>query len=930
MRKLCVFHVAAIAVSFVMSTSKPSVAEAVDARELLTNGDFESAQSGWELWHCKGSGAVGVIYSPSSDARPGSTGKQSLQIDTTDAFACTNWIRRAVYGLKEGKQYQISTWYKIVAGGAPDGPVESAIASDRKNDTNQDRNDLYFDMKVDGKWKYVSGRFTAELSTTDDDFYRLMVSLAPRGKGGKGGIIRLDDFSLRELIPMPAEDIENVLAKLSTKGANSQGKKSRGVEAGILGGLPYLRNEKVIYLWSRPQNGGGLLRVHDLRSGKDLLATEETKASWWKVDLKRTGGQRFSYENTAVPCEVKFNAAGGEGKLLFSWPREDVQVQVETRLKNGESLTRSRITIEASGEDRGLMAVTFPVVKGIVPLTDAAQGDQIINTGGIGALKESPLVSGEAVGFKYPLGSMQFTALLGGGRGLYCAEEDGQANRKYFAWTPDAASGTLVFSIAHPVLNWGAKELVHEYRSPGDVVVGPFQGDWFDAARIYRKWALTAPWSRKGPIQQRKDFPQWLVKLAYWTNNRLRDEGAIRLEFVHREFFDLPECICHDYGWMSDAYDHHTNPDYLPPRIGSENYAALVKKLKARNIRVVPYVIGWLWNTTTESYRTEDAERKAGLLMEPGIVPVTYAGSHDLSAAMCPATQLWRRKMVNLSKELVGKYGVDGIYFDYFTNHTEDCFNTDHGHPIAGGDYWSQGVHGLYEEVRAECKKLNPEFMLCAEDTAEWCIDVVDTVHTGSVSSRAPVYLAVYHGYTQVFGGVANCSTPQTIGRWWMMGTQNGRNNIMPALATGVFGEMGPYYRNLLRCHTQFARPYLGYGEMLRPPKIEGDLPILPGSACGQYEPAFPVEAIEGSAWRAPDGTVGVFFLNYDHDQEHEFTWTQDLNEITEIGPEKKLKVTRWTPQGEQAVGQWAGGLLRQTTKIEPWGLIALKLEVVP
>jgi hypothetical protein len=117
---------------------------------------------------------------------------------------------------------------------------------------------------------------------------------------------------------------------------------------------------------------------------------------------------------------------------------------------------------------------------------------------------------------------------------------------------------------------------------------------------------------------------------------------------------------------------------------------------------------------------------------------------------------------------------------------------------------------------------------------------------------------------------------------------------------------------------------------MLRPPKIEGDLPILPGSACGQYEPAFPVKAIEGSAWRAPDGTVGVFFLNYDSEQEHEFTWTQDLNEIAEIGPEKKLKVTRWTPQGEQAVGQWAGGVLRRTTKIEPWGLIALKLEVVP
>jgi len=141
---------------------------------------------------------------------------------------------------------------------------------------------------------------------------------------------------------------------------------------------------------------------------------------------------------------------------------------------------------------------------------------------------------------------------------------------------------------------------------------------------------------------------------------------------------------------------------------------------------------------------------------------------------------------------------------------------------------------------------------------------------------------------------------------------------------------MGSYYRNLLQCHTQFARPYLGFGEMLRPPQIEADLPILPGSPCAQYEPAFPVRAVEGSAWKAPDGTVGVFFLNYDNEQEHEFTWTQDLNEIAEIDAEKTLKVTRWTPQGEQVVGQWEGGVLTRTTKIEPWGLIALKLEVLP
>jgi hypothetical protein len=343
---------------------------------------------------------------------------------------------------------------------------------------------------------------------------------------------------------------------------------------------------------------------------------------------------------------------------------------------------------------------------------------------------------------------------------------------------------------------------------------------------------------------------------------------------------------------------------------------------------VVPYVNGYLWNQGTESYRVEDAERRAGLLMESGIVPNTWVGSPDLSAAMCPATDLWRKKLGDLTKELVGKYGVSGVYIDYLSNHNADCFNKEHGHAIAGGNYWSRGVHSLYEHIRRGCKELDPEVMLSGEMAAEWCIDVLDTMHSGSVSSNAPVYLAVYHGYTQIFGGVQNCTTPQTIGRWWLMGTQNGENNVMPWLAIGVFGKKGPYYRDLLRCHAEFARPYLGYGEMLRPPQIEGDLPILPGSACAQYEPAFPVKAVEGSAWQAFDGTVGLFFLNYDT-REHEFTWTTDLNEFAGLDKSRKLKVTGWSKdKGEETVGVWTGGVVKKTMTIGPWGLIALKLEV--
>ena len=122
---------------------------------------------------------MGLVYSLSDDTRPGATGKRSLQIDTTDAFTYTNWIRRSVYGVEGSRKYRISIWCKIVGGGHPDGPIENVIAQHEKKYTNQNRIGLFFDMTVDRKRKHVSCEFTVEQFTTADDFYTLVVNPVP-------------------------------------------------------------------------------------------------------------------------------------------------------------------------------------------------------------------------------------------------------------------------------------------------------------------------------------------------------------------------------------------------------------------------------------------------------------------------------------------------------------------------------------------------------------------------------------------------------------------------------------------------------------------------------------------------------------------------------------------------------------------------------
>jgi len=699
--------------------------------------------------------------------------------------------------------------------------------------------------------------------------------------------------------------------KLITKGT---------IHAGTVQGYPYLGNAGTVFLWAKPQDGAGLISIFDRRSNRELLKVDAKRAPLWRIGVKKKRGGA-GYENTGNPCEVKAEADEEEGRLRFQWSK-GIVVEVEARLEAGESLLRSRLTTKTNG-DSGLVTVTFPVIEDVMPFSPRAEKDKVLETWGLGWVIPSPLVSGKVSYGRNPSG-MPFAAVYGDGLGIYIAEEDGETNRKEWTWTPDKDSQTLDFSIAHPVLNWGAESFVEEYKSPGDIVIGPFHGDWYDAARLYRKWALTAPWCAKGPIYERSDYPKWLLRVPYWSWADIGDEASIqRIEAVH-EFYGLPVTAAHAYDCYFMPIVAGKFPKYFPPKLGSEGFTNAVDNLQKQGIRIICFISGYCWDLNTESFRTKDARNKAAILNSVGEITFFSSGIKQSLVHMCPASKLWRQTMLDVSKELVGRYGVDGIYYDYLTFNTSDCYNKGHDHAICGGDFWAESVHEFYELMRTECKKLNPDILLTGEGIGEFCIDVLDIFLCGGQSKGTPLFPAVYHGYTNYFGGEINkVRSPPTVGRGWLWGRQNGWNNMEYQL-TGR--PMGEYYRKLLQCRWEFGTPYLGYGEMLRPPRVEGDLPSL--TAEGGQGP-FTVPAVEGSAWKAPDGTIGVFFLNYD-ERPHEFTWSMDLAE-TGINHSRKLALSNWTQkEGLMPVKETNGGVVRETMSIEPWGIIALKMEVKP
>ena len=305
-----------------------------------------------------------------------------------------------------------------------------------------------------------------------------------------------------------------------------------------------------------------------------------------------------------------------------------------------------------------------------------------------------------------------------------------------------------------------------------------------------------------------------------------------------------------------------------------------VRSLQAKGIRIVPYMNGALYDMDTDSFRMENAAGEGALWLTPEgeLNSTTHYGGGASMMRMCPGSPFWRKRMQADVAELIGRYGMDGIYVDFLTDHMLDCYNEAHGHAITGGTFWAQAVHDLYAGLRKVAKELNPEAILTSEGVGEYVIDIHETFFSnGTTGSTAPLFHAVYHGYSNLYGGIYGKTDPLHVGRWWLMGSQNGWH--------GGHLTAGTYYRDLLKCRWEFGTPYLGYGEMLRPPTVESELPTV--STTSRYG-TITVPVVEGSAWKAPDGTVGIFFLNYDDTSPYDFNWVVDLAE-TGIESSRKL-----------------------------------------
>lgn len=606
-------------------------------------------------------------------------------------------------------------------------------------------------------------------------------------------------------------------------------------------------------------------------AGETRFVTADGKAAdFWELEFRTEDGESnavFRVDNR-MPARSRTESRQGAVRSFF-WngmdlPGETGALDVRADLTSGSSGMAVRWELSVRNRSRrwALSVTRYPCLRKVLA---AGEGDALVPTKNLGArfirgfdaAKMNPRVFGSP-GW-YPM----VTAFQKGTSGLYLAAHDPDMRIKSLQYLKD---GSCHFET--PVENAGLVSKAAEGpRYP--VVLAAYSGDWWSAARLYRRWALRQKWTAKGPIVKRTDYPRAMSETAIWGRlTGLTAQTTNLLENIRRTWPDVKVGF-RWYCWNVQPFDTHY-PEFFP----LPGVRELCAKARKEDYLVMPYVNGRIWDAGLMSFKY--AQRDCCMGMDGRPVFEDYGRPFGV---MCPYASDWQRTLLDVGTDVVEGLGANAIYYDQIScSRPQLCFNPAHGHPLGGGSWWSDGYRRALMRIHDRFSKAGVP--VTSEGAAEAWMDLVDghlIVGRNGVSDDVPFLPAVYAGYTtffcieeqafdspdaffarQVQGVLQGCVTGSWSHNRLFDGGQ-GRSSLSAQSATLL---------GLARLRTTYA-DYLAYGALedeLRP------LRTLPSESF-EYEPtrrkrknektsiSYPV--VLGTVWRSSDGkSVALFAAN--------------------------------------------------------------------
>ncbi len=648
---------------------------------------------------------------------------------------------------------------------------------------------------------------------------------------------------------------------------------------------------------------------------------------------KRTGVFTI-YGSAALKTEWELEQNQQEITVKLHWRHFNVkekqnclQATAQVTLQAGDRLSRWRIQIENRSPRYGLERIRFPQLA-FAPI--GAKADNCLTyPKWRGGLIQNPFAAKPGLGERYHDNgayypyyvNMQFFSLYNqhNRTGLYFGTFDPLPNM--IQYHVDNQPGHIGWSVSHFPDNLGFKD--EDYQQNYDSVVGSFQGDWYDAAMLYRHWATRQSWCRKGKSAERKDIPAWskTVPLHFYTSihdsadgthDKIENQRIAAADAMQWLKWSQSSLVFNWYGWCDDDgsatqnnwpgqsrrkrnrqndrwygfVNRHSSFGNYPKQPAVDEFRETARQLRKAGGHLVPYLCATIYDNGSTDNAPYAAVLKNSASRDLFGNVLMY---ENLGWNMCSHCPAWQQRLSDEAQAVIGREKVGGVYLDTIHGMAQPCYWTPHGHSAAGGHCGPGGMHQLIQKVYDDIKKVNPEALVEGEDPAENMIDVQDNIlyqrHL-RLENKVPLFAAVYGDYIprSTVGKISLADPAFFIecASLFLEGAQVGRLTLRPRPTSTVLNFNKPEHQKHFAFLKQIvdyyklpqARQFFCSGQLLRPVlfNIPVQLPMLAyqseevgetdsGATLSENQERF-FPALQNGVFRAANGQVGIFLAN--------------------------------------------------------------------
>jgi len=550
----------------------------------------------------------------------------------------------------------------------------------------------------------------------------------------------------------------------------------------------------------------------------------------------------------------------------------------------------------------------------------------------------------------YLVGTIEPAGLTGGsemhfgtlyddaGSGLYWAMYDGEGYQKRSVYDNKTAE-QIEFKLCCTVENCLTPGV--DFSSPYPIVLGAYEGDWWDAARMYREWALQQKWCAKGPWHKREDVADWLKECDIWIRGDARRYPAeLERDFI----YELQDIVggtigVQLYGWYGGEDGKADWSSTLGwPMV--EGYPEMIAETKARGIYHTPYVNS-LQTIVSDPNCPKGLE--PAFLLDKTLAPVTYHTEDGI--IMCAATQTWKDMLVQACERLVRDGNCAGIYLDQLGGQCgTPCYADNHGHPVGGGHYATDGLREICTAIREGMNKHLPQAALSGEVQHESLIDVTDhrLAHYNYWPGWVNLWAAVYGDYDMSYGRTVGFQQspdkegnphPQIqnygpLGNTFVAGLSFGRiwptGNPLNLLSSPENEELRGFFTDLVKLR-RVGRSWLEYGYLQRPVTFTTAIPDV--FIIDSKKRDSSIKAVLDSAWINEEETLAFVFVNIS-EEEQTFGWKADLTRY-EIPDAEVYVMNQLLPDGsKKPAGSLETVMIDRTETMTPHSSLMFEVTV--